>query len=505
MPTRYFSVCKNMFQNHTNQSIYSLNHRAKLSYLLLYLPAFLAWGFSFDPLTSFYFAWLGSWAILAMSMTGQICPLPADRPTSQQLFRPLFLTQVMFALNFCLGSIFYVWEITAGSASLYQSSEELALTASAQRYYVLGHAAFVHGLLAKMNYRRSDEWNFSYRFHDCSTFLLVSSVVLLLTSILTSQIPGLNQFVLKTELIALVAIVIALGSAIRKKIVSVILLGGSTYVYMIFQSLLSGWKHQTAFLVGLLLINLYPSYKRTVFIFGITATIAFSTILPAYNNILRDLSWRNSISAQQAAKTAINQIQAGEIDVRGAAWKFLSERFTTVSLFNRYIDTTPKKHSYYGFSIVQQATYSVIPRALWPTKPNTEQMVMQRVYENNAVEEYSNVSAKPKLIVDAYLSGGLIGVLIGCFLLGVAASLASRYAEAWFGGYSIGGQVIYTALFANAWMTASFEFLFNTVFWSTALMMILFFGLRAIGGLHPSRERLYHGPPSSSQHPPVYS
>jgi hypothetical protein len=100
--------------------------------------------------------------------------------------------------------------------------------------------------------------------------------------------------------------------------------------------------------------------------------------------------------------------------------------------------------------------------------------------------------------VDAYLSGGALGVFIGCLLLGGAVSLTSTYAEAWFGGYKIGGQVIYTSLFAGAWLTPSFEFLFNTIFWSCVLMVLLAFGLYLLGFLHRQAAPLIPSPMRTS-------
>jgi len=458
------------------------SRRTGLAYLLLYVPVVFAWMFMSSPLLSFGIAWLGSWWILGMSMTGQIRPLPGDCPPSQQLLRPLFLTQFMFAGYFCLGSIFYVWDLIAFE-SIYRPASELSRTAAAQRYYVLGHAAFVHGLLATMDYRRSGEWDFELNV-DPSTFFLVGGAAVYAVSLGVSFVSGLHQFVVKLEGMAAVSAIIGFATALREGNGPTLLAGSGLYAVMLFGALLSGWKHQLIFLVGLLLIVLFPTYKRTTVTIGLIAAVVFVTILPAYNNIFRSLSWQNNISAKVAAQEAFDQVRDGKVDVGKMSWRFLSDRLTTVSLFNDYIEHTPQQHPYHGFSIVEQSIYSVIPRVFWPSKPNTEQLVMQRVYENDAVQEYSEVSAKPKFIVDAYLSGGALGIFIGCLLLGCAVSLTSTYAEAWFGGYKIGGQVVYTSLFAGAWLTPSFEFLFNTIFWSCVLMVLLAFGLYLLGLLH---------------------
>jgi hypothetical protein len=102
------------------------------------------------------------------------------------------------------------------------------------------------------------------------------------------------------------------------------------------------------------------------------------------------------------------------------------------------------------------------------------------------------VSAKPKYIVDAYLSGGPLGVFLGLLLYGGMASWASRLAERWFGGYLLGSGLVYTALFKVFWLSNAFEFFFNIVFWSFMVMGALFVGGRMTGFLvhTPQKERV---------------
>lgn len=113
---------------------------------------------------------------------------------------------------------------------------------------------------------------------------------------------------------------------------------------------------------------------------------------------------------------------------------------------------------------------------------------MQRVYEAGVVEEYSAVSAKPKYVVDAYLSWGAPAVFLAFILYGMLASLASRLAERWFGGYLLGSGLVYTSLFRVFWQSNTFEFFFNTVLWSFILMGALFIGGRMIGLIVPARQ-----------------
>ncbi|WP_118828446.1 exosortase Y-associated Wzy-like protein [Salinibacter ruber] len=466
---------------HQVPSVLRREERTGLAYLLLYSPAALAWIFVSSPLLSFGIAWAGSLVIFWASTTGKIRSLPSDRPWSRQLFRPIFLLQLMFMAYFFSGSIFHVWNVLS-SPSIYGPAEELARTAAAQRYYVLGHGAFAHGLLWTMDYRRSGEWELQYDMNSSS--LLLGAAIALGSALFISQIPGMGQFVGKLEKIAAVALIIGLADAIRKGNRSLLLLGAGIYSYLLLQTFLSGWKHLTIFVTGLLLVALYPYYKRTVVVTGLALGLLFVTVLPAYNSAFRNLNWRGEVSAQEAAQTAIKRVQEGEIDVGEVSWRFLTNRLTTVNLFANYIEHVPRDRPYYGFEIVEQGIYAIVPGVLWPNKPNSEELAMQRAYESDAVQPYSGVSAKPKFIVDAYLSGGALGILFGFWVIGWAAGMTSSYVERWLGGYEIGGRVFYTALFTGAWLTPSFEFLFNTIFWSGVLAVMITVGLYLSGVLH---------------------
>src|SRR6185437_4704418 len=105
-------------------------------------------------------------------------------------------------------------------------------------------------------------------------------------------------------------------------------------------------------------------------------------------------------------------------------------------------------------------------------------MVMERVYDAGVIRRGSTVSAKPAFIVDAYLSGGTIGVFIGLFLYGAIVQLISLKAEYLFGGYILGTALIFSGLFQIFWRGLSFEFLINSVFWSYISMIVIFKILR---------------------------
>ena len=134
-----------------------------LGYALLYLPFGAAWLVAGAPVLSYIIAWLGSFWILVLTLTGRVKPLPADRSLFDQVLRPIVLTQLIFAGYNFISSVFffldihgfyYIWRDPFVTAP----EELVALTAEAQRYYVLAHASVATGMLAVMDYRRSGKW-----------------------------------------------------------------------------------------------------------------------------------------------------------------------------------------------------------------------------------------------------------------------------------------------------------------------------------------------------------
>jgi hypothetical protein len=104
---------------------------------------------------------------------------------------------------------------------------------------------------------------------------------------------------------------------------------------------------------------------------------------------------------------------------------------------------------------------------------------MQRVYDAGVANRNSDVSAKPAFIVDAYLSDGVLGIFIFLFAYGAIAQIIAVKAEELFGGYILGTALIFSGLFEIFWRGLSFEFIFNTVFWSYITMLVIFKILRS--------------------------
>ncbi|MGN6641148.1 MAG: exosortase Y-associated Wzy-like protein [Mucilaginibacter sp.] len=449
-------------------------------YLVLYIPWILSLLFRSDPEVSFMVAWLGSFCIFYISFSGWIKPLPQDLPIAEQLMRPIFLVQIIFAGYMCCTPIFYFLD-TLGYVNFQKVSEyylvdheKLELIAQCQRYYCLGHAAFVTGILFFMNYPVKQKY---YVEHDKVVNLLYwSAIITLPVSLVFALVPGLTQFSFQFSSLSFIAGTLALAFAIPQHKLWNTFVCAILYIFNFYQALISGFKEPIIISILVLAIFLYPTYKKAVLAIFIPVLVVLCMFLPTYNRIFREAAWSEDISSDEASQLALdaalgNDSSAGSQD--NSNWGFLAYRLSEIDMFTTFVKSTPDKVDYYGFTLLKQSAIALIPRVLWPSKPVTEDLVMQRVYDAGVVYRGSSVSAKPAFIVDAYLSGGIGGIFIALFVYGAVAQLICNQAEKLFGGYILGTALIFSGLFQIMWRGLSFEFIINTVFWSYVSMIII--------------------------------
>lgn len=451
-------------------------------FIILFLPWGLSMAFTSLAALSYLIAWLGSFFIFFVTLTGKIKPLPLDRSFADQLMRPIVIVQIIFAGYMCSTSIFYFLNILGYeyfekvNPFLQADQDALAITAQCQRYYVLGHAAFVSGILFFMKY--PDKHKYYVEKDQLANMLLKLALICFPVSIVFLRVPGLSQFYYQLSSLSFIAGTLALAFAIPLQKVTNTLICLSLYSFNFYQALTSGYKEPIIISAMVLGIFLYPSYKTTVtIIFGPLLIILF-ILLPSYVNSFRETARSGDETADTATQIALdaslNKEQRDETN-----WNFLVYRLSEVDMFIRYVKSTPEYVDFYGSQILQQSAIAIVPRILWPSKPITEDLIMERVYNAKVVNRNSNVSAKPAFIVDAYLSYGTFGILIFLFAYGAFAQIISTKAEQLFGGYIVGTALIFSGLFQIFWRGLSFEFLINAVFWSYVTMLLIFKILRS--------------------------
>ena len=449
------------------------------TYIILFLPWLFSLLFDFYPVISYLIAWFGSFFIFYITLTGKLRALPTDRTIPEQLMRPIFLVQIVFAGYMCLTSIFYFLD-TLGYRDFKKTlsfflvdQNKLLLTAQCQRYYCLGHAAFAAGILIFMRYPVKQIYYIEKE--KLANLLFVFALATFPISTLFLIVPGLSQFYYQLSSLSFIAGTMALAFAIPLQKVTNTVICGFLYFFNFYQALVSGYKEPIIISVLVLGVFLYPTYKKTVTFIFLPMLFGLFMLLPTYNRVFRQNSWGNSTSGDAASKMALEAVISGKsADEDDTNWGFFVSRLSEIDMFTLFLKSTPSHIDFYGFKLVKQSLVVIVPRVFWPTKPITEDLIMERVYNAGVINRASDVSAKPAFIVDAYLSGGAAGVFICLFIYGAVAQLISLQAEKLFGGYVLGTALIFAGLFQILWRGISFEFIINSVFWSYITMFIIF-------------------------------
>jgi len=449
-------------------------------YLVLYIPWLLSLIFKSDAELSYIIAWLGSFLIFYLSLSGWVKPLPDDLRFGEQLMRPIFLVQIIFAGYMCSTSIFFFFDVL-GYDDFHKTSqyflvdyEKLNLTAQCQRYYCLGHAAFVTGVLVFMKY--PEKHKYYVEKGKIANILFVTAFITLPLSSLFLKIPGLAQFANQFTSLSFIAGTLALAFAIPLKKIWNTFICVILYSFNFYQALISGYKEPIIISVLVLGIFLYPHYKKVIILTFVPLLILLFVLLPTYNRIFRENAWSGDTNVTDASQLALDAaLNNGSSQVINddSNWGFLAFRLSEIYMFTTFVQSTPERVNFYNFRLLKQSAIVLVPRIFWPNKPVTEELVMTRVYDAGVVTRGSTVSAKPAFVVDAYLSYGGFGVFVFLFLYGAAAQLISIKAEKLFGGYVLGTALIFSGLFQIMWRGLSFEFIINSVFWSYISMLLI--------------------------------
>ncbi|MHB8208957.1 exosortase Y-associated Wzy-like protein [Mucilaginibacter sp.] len=451
-------------------------------YAILFIPWVLSLIFQPNLALSYLTAWAGSFFIFYMTLTGKIQPLPTDRPLSEQLMRPIFLVQIIFAGYTCCTSIFYFLSVL-GYQNFHSpnpfylvDSGLLQLTAQCQRYYCLGHAAFATGILMFMKYPIKQKYY--YDRDKVPNLLLLFALISFPLSEIFLRVPGLSQFYTQLNTLSFISGTLALAFAIPLKNARNTIICLALYFFNFYQALTSGFKEPIIISVLVLGIFLYPNYKKLVAAIFIPILIFLFLLLPTFNSVFRQNAWSGDDTTDDATKLAIDATLNSNGSLGDTNWEFLTSRLSEIAMFTKFVQSTPNNIPYYKTKLLQQSAEAIVPRLFWPSKPSTEDMIMERVYDAGVVYRGELVSAKPAFIVDAYLSYGALGVLMAMFAYGALAQLIANKAEELFGGYILGTALIFSGLFQAFWRGLSFEFIINVIFWSYITMLIIFKILR---------------------------
>lgn len=464
-----------------------MKYPLKTSFIIsLYLPWVIATVIQAAPASSFVVSWIGSFFIFYQTWFSSLRFILPDRPIERQIMRPLFLQQLIFAGFMCCTSIFYFAD-SMGYKYFEQTSkidsaaidDALILIAKCQRLSVLGHAALVTGFLLAQRKTTVNPAVYRPATHtSIETWTVRVGLITLILSLAFERISGLFQFSIGLYNVTIFCGAVTLVKGIRNKNLILMLWGGGVFVLNLAVASLSGYKEPLIVNSIILFCLLYPHYKREVAFAVIPFFLFLFYFAPTYSTVIRKQSWSGDRTAEDARQEALETLLNEDSSLEETNWSFLTGRLSEIGMFTKFVQTTPDIIPYYNFDIASNAIISIVPRALWKDKPITEEIAMERVYDAGVVDDRSSVSAKARPIVDAYLSGGLIGIIIYMIFLGFISQSLCTKAESLFGGYEIGCVIFFNGFFQILWRGESTEFMVNSVFWSFIAMILLWLGLR---------------------------
>lgn len=466
-----------------------------------FIPAFVVFFLALSlydiPVLSFLIAWLGSFYVFYLTWFSPHKIVQKDLPVGQQIMRPIFLLQLIFAGFMCCTSIFYFIDhlgyeyFEEVDPVKFVANQETYLIAKCQRLALLAHIALVWGMLVVQQKKSTKSlYNFATK-HKINSLWLKIGVTIYFVAIVFQSLPGLFQFSIYLSNISIFCASLLLLKGLRNRDGLFILYGSAMFSVNFINATLTGYKEHILVNVIILFALLFPYYKRTIAILTLPSIYILLYILPTYATIIRQQSWSGEKSAQEARSEAFETIfqEDNEEQIVETNWSFLTNRFSEIGMFTQFVAHVPQKRDYYKWEIMENAILALVPRVIYPNKPITEVVAMERVYEANVANRNSTVSAKTRPVVDAYLSFGYWGVFFFLFILGYSIQFFNNTAERWFGGYEFGCIVMFNGCFQALWRGNNFEFMLNNMLYGFITMWLVFIALKKMQLLVPIRVR----------------
>jgi len=454
-----------------------------LRIIILFVPSLLGLLWQDDPWISLAWSFAGSLLIAGTAQTLWFSQSNEDVPITHRLLRPMFIYHFFFVGYHVVGGVVNSWDLagyTLWGTPAGQSEYELSLNATAQGLMLLAQASVTAGMkLAGLRYGPP---KYVIAFLPPYGLLVLSLSCLVVANALSSfaLLSNLNEKILQIASTAvLVEITLALSHRKFKNAAWAI----SLLCVNLLSQIVSGWKGLSLWTMITLGALLYPLMPRRVLLSGVSFVLFWALYLHPFGLALRPLLWYEGVDRETAIAQSIDETLSMSFEERlENVWTLMTGRANDLYQFRKYLEFVPNVRPYFGIDLLVQAHIGLVPRILWPEKPDLEILAMQRVYDAEIAREQSGVSAKSNFYQDAYLSWGWSGVLIAGVIFGFLGIFISRTCEQLFGGYEIGTCLIFTSLFAPTFnMAPNFLFFAGTIWSSVIVMIAVFYIAHALG------------------------
>lgn len=455
--------------------------------LVLFLPSIASLAWSDSPAILVAWSLAGSVSIAVLAQTSWFRQPRDGERAAERLLRPGFIFHFYFVAFHVLGGTAYVLN-AAGyrfwTQTWHGSAYDLVMASRAQWLMLLGHAGTTAGMkLVGLSYGPP-----KYRVRNLPPYaLLVVSAVAYAGATSMAGVPELYNVRHKLLDVSAVAVLLELALSLRRRHSTSMAATAVLLLLNVLQDAVSGWKGvvlTTAITLGAML---YPMTRRVVVAGGVAFVVFWALFLYPLGGAIRNLAWYSGVEHDAAVAISFEQALNLSFDERlEGVWQMLVGRANDLEQFKRYLEHVPGARPFYDTEIAREALIGLIPRFIWPTKPDLEKLAMQRVYEAGVTARSASVSAKANLYQEGYLSKGWVGILLASVLCGMIVMAISRLCERWFGGYTLGTCLIYTGLFAVSFnLPQAFLFFVNGA-WASMLAVIGVFVLgRSFGFIEP--------------------
>ena len=439
--------------------------------VIVYLPWLLSMIVEFDPDISYFAAWLGSFFIFYITIFSSLAPYKTSENNPLPVMKPLILVQLIFAGFMCCTSIFYFLE---------HIDSDTTLISQCQRLSLLAHASLVSGMILKLS---PNDYLQNISIRPSMKLILTMCFLSFCFAKLLDYVPSFIQLKYPLQVLSITSTVYVLVKGIATQKIMYAAIAISMFSIQFIESTLTGFKEGIIIQILTLIFISFHYYRSLVLILGSGIFLIALYVLPTYTAVFRKESWINGNSMnsarEQAYQTFFNEESSQLIFENN--WEFLTNRFSEIGMFVKYIKHTPDHQNYIGSEILYNSLISIVPRVLWDQKPITEKIAMQRVYDASVVSNSSNVSAKTRPVVDGYLIAGSTGIFLLMLCYGFVTQILSNLAEKIFGGYELGTMIIFNSLFQQLWRGNAMEFLINNIIYG---MILMFFIQAMMNGLN---------------------
>src|ERR1051325_7245912 len=143
--------------------------------------------------------------------------------------------------------------------------------------------------------------------------------------------------------------------------------------------MLSGWRGMLMTTAVRLGAMLFPVWRRRVVVASVAFVAFWGLYFYPFGIALRTLTWYQDVPMSTAVAISVDAAMTMPFDERlDTIASVMVNRANDLYQFAKYLDYVASNRGYLGFELLGEAAIAMVPRAVWPEKPNMEAIAMRR-------------------------------------------------------------------------------------------------------------------------------